>query len=79
MIPSRIFTKAFFRMHEHDQGLTVAAILRELENAVGSYLNPDDDRKARQRIKRIRARAARHGFTVRHQPTAKGGTYETSF
>lgn len=62
MIPRKIFTKRFFELTSYDQAAVVSAVIREIENTIGCHLNPIHDRQAEQRVKRIRARAAKHGI-----------------
>ena len=57
----KIFTKRFFEMTGDDQAAVVSAIIRDIEGAIGRHMDPIHDRQAEQRIKRIRARAAKHG------------------
>lgn len=59
-----IFTKTFFRLSGHDQSLVVQSILQELESTIGRHENPAHDQQVKQRVKRIRARAEKHGITV---------------
>ncbi len=63
-----IFTKRFFELNDNDQAALVQSIIRDLETCVGRHLNPADDRKAEQRIRRIRARAVQHGVFQGDEP-----------
>jgi hypothetical protein len=62
MIPRKIFTKRFFQLSDIDQAAVVSAVIRDIESAIGRHLNPIHDRRAEQRVKRIRARAIKHGI-----------------
>jgi tRNA splicing endonuclease len=58
---SKIFTKKFFRLTAHDQAALVDAVIRDLESCIGRNLNPEDDRKVRQHIRRIERKAVEYG------------------
>jgi hypothetical protein len=62
MIRRKIFTKRFFQLSEVDQAAVVSAVIRDIEDAIGRHLEPIHDRQAEQRVKRIRARANKHGI-----------------
>lgn len=62
MIPRKIFTKRFFELNDYDQVKIVSGIIQDIESTIGCHLNPTHDRQAEQRVKRIRARAAKHGI-----------------
>ena len=62
MTPRKIFTKRFFKLSDSDQAVVVSSIIRGIEDTVGRHLNPIHDRQAEQRVRRIRARATRHGI-----------------
>ena len=62
MIPRRIFTKRFFELSTYDQVKIVIGIIQDIEDTIGRHLNPTHDRQAKQRVKRIRARAEKHGI-----------------
>lgn len=55
-----IFTKTFFELSDSDQAAVVRSIIQKLESCVGRHIDPADDKKAKQRIRRIRARAVQH-------------------
>lgn len=57
----RIFTKNFFRLSHSDQAAVVDSVIRELQGCIGRHLNPADDRRAKERIKRIEKRAVEYG------------------
>ena len=57
-----------FELNDNDQAALVQSIIRDLETCVGRHLNPADDRKAEQRIRRIRARAVQHGVFQGDEP-----------
>lgn len=57
----RIFTKSFFQLSDIDQAAVVLSVIDNLKSCIGRHVNPDDDKKAEQRIKRIWARAVQHG------------------
>ena len=57
----QVFTKIFFKLSDSDQAAVVRSIIHDLESCVGRHIDPADDKKAEQRIKRIRARAVGHG------------------
>jgi hypothetical protein len=65
----KIFTKRFFELSESDQAAVVRSIMQELEDCVGRHIDPADDKKAEQRIKRVRARAAQYGV-LQDEPKA---------
>ena len=58
----KIFTKAFFRLSPIDQATVVDAAIRDLEAAIGRHVDPADDRRAEQKIKRITKRAVEYGI-----------------
>ncbi len=58
----KIFTKRFFEMTGDDQAAVVSANITDIENTIGRHMAPIHDRQAEQRVKRIRARAAKHGI-----------------
>lgn len=62
MIPRQIVTKRFFRLNDYDQAAVVSAIIRDIEDTIGRHLEPIHDRQAKQRVKRIRARASKFGI-----------------
>lgn len=62
MIPKTIFTKRFFELSDYDQAAVVSAIIRDIQGTIGCHLNPTHDRQAEQRVRRIRARAEKHGI-----------------
>jgi len=62
MLPRKIFTKRFFQLSDHAQAAVVDAIIRDIEGTIGRHLDPIHDRQAEQRVKRIRARAAKFGI-----------------
>ena len=62
MIPRKIFTKRFFQLSESNQAAVVSSIIGDIEDAIGRHLEPIHDRQAEQRVKRIQARAAKHGI-----------------
>jgi hypothetical protein len=57
----RIFVKSFFDLSGSDQAAVVHSIIDNLKSCIGRHVNPEDDKKAEQRIKRILARAVQHG------------------
>ena len=60
----RIFTPAFFRLTRADQAAVVNSVVRDLKEAIGRHLDPRDDAKAAQTIRRIEKKAieCRNGF-----------------
>ena len=62
MKPRKIFTKRFFELTANDQAAVVSAIILDIEGAIGRHMEPTHDRQAEQRVKRIRARAKKHGI-----------------
>ena len=57
----RIFVESFFQLSDSDQAAVVSLIIHDLKSCIGRHVNPEDDEKAEQRIKRIWARAVQHG------------------
>ena len=57
----KVFTKTFFELSDSDQAAVVRSIIHDLESCVGRHIDLEGDKKAEQRIKRIRARAVQHG------------------
>ena len=58
---TRMFTKRFSRLSDSDQAALVDAVVRDLRGCVGRHVNPEDDRKVEQQIKRIEERAVQNG------------------
>ena len=64
----RIFVKAFFDLSDIDQAAVVHSIIDKLKRCIGLHVNPADDERAEQRIKRIWARAVQHGVVQDDEP-----------
>ena len=60
----RIFTKSFFQLSDADQAAVVRAIINDIEACVGRHVDARDDRNAKQRVLRIREKAAKYGICV---------------
>ena len=56
----RIFTTKFFRLSEADQQAVVDAAIRDLTSQ--RYVNDEDERKAREAVRRIENKARRLGI-----------------
>jgi hypothetical protein len=57
----KIFTKTFFELTDSDQAAVVQSIIHDLKSCIELHVNPEDDTKVEKRIRRIWARAVRHG------------------
>lgn len=58
----KVFTKTFFSLNGIDQRHVVDAIIHDMEASIGHHVEVDGDRKAKQRIKRIRQKAGEYGI-----------------
>jgi hypothetical protein len=58
----RIFTARFFRLSAHDQAAAEEAELRGIEENYGRYVNPEDEKRARQQAARIQKKAVGYGI-----------------
>ena len=57
-----IFTKTFFKLSLIDQAAVVTAAIDELQGCIGCHADPADDRKAEQKIERIKKKAIEFGI-----------------
>ena len=58
----RIFTTRFFRLSPADQCAVVTAHIHDMEECLGRYGDPTQDKLARQRLARFKARAKKLGI-----------------
>jgi hypothetical protein len=63
---TRIFTARFFRLSTNDQAAVVQAALADIEQNYGRFLTPADEKRARQRARRIRKKAVGYGVLRGH-------------
>ena len=59
-----ISTKSFFQLNDADQAAVVRAHISDIEGCIGRHLNAEDDGKAKQRVLRLREKAAKYGIYV---------------
>lgn len=62
MTARKIFTKSFFQLSDIDQAAVVCAAVHDLENCIGRFVNPADDKRAKKQITRILAKATEYGI-----------------
>ena len=55
----KIFTKTFLGLSPDDRWAVVTSILTDIAGSIGRHLDPNDDKRAERRRKRIVGRALR--------------------